>query len=246
MTESNDPDRKAPLKLSPGKLELKKTVETGQVRQSFSHGRSKVVTVEVRKKRTFATGAGGVLHEVKDGPRPPEFEPMVPPVALQEAGEAVAVHPPLHDLTLGEKATRVRALQDAMRAEEESRRRAADEELRRSLDEEARIERGRKSRPRPKRPLPSKRRRPKPRKPRRPRRPSRRRRFRQPARLRPPRLRLRLRPRPRRRLRPPRRAPRRPPRKTRKRTAASGPAVPPRTSRCRWSSGPSRAVAKAS
>ncbi len=138
MTESNDPDRKAPLKLSPGKLELKKTVETGQVRQSFSHGRSKVVTVEVRKKRTFATGAGGVLHEVKDGPRPPEFEPMVPPVALQEAGEAVAVHPPLHDLTLGEKATRVRALQDAMRAEEESRRRAADEELRRSLDEEAR------------------------------------------------------------------------------------------------------------
>ena len=69
-------DRKAPLKLSPGKLELKKTVETGQVRQSFSHGRSKVVTVEVRKKRTFAAGAGGVLHEVKDGPRPPEFEPL--------------------------------------------------------------------------------------------------------------------------------------------------------------------------
>ena len=57
MTESNDQDRKAPLKLSPGKLELKKTVETGQVRQSFSHGRSKVVTVEVKKKRTFAADA---------------------------------------------------------------------------------------------------------------------------------------------------------------------------------------------
>ena len=30
--------------------------ETGQVRQSFSHGRSKTVTVEVRKKRTVLPG----------------------------------------------------------------------------------------------------------------------------------------------------------------------------------------------
>ncbi len=68
-------ERKAPIKLAPGKLELKKTVETGQVRQSFSHGRSKVVTVEVRKKRTFAPGAGGALQEVKELPRAPEAEP---------------------------------------------------------------------------------------------------------------------------------------------------------------------------
>ncbi len=138
MTESNDPDRKAPLKLSPGKLELKKTVETGQVRQSFSHGRSKVVTVEVRKKRTFTTGAGGVLQEVKDGPRPPEFEPAQPPAPVPEVEVASAAHPPLHDLTSGEKATRVRALQDALKAEEEAKRRATEDELRRRLDEEAR------------------------------------------------------------------------------------------------------------
>ncbi len=56
MNESNDQDRKAPLRLTPGKLELKKTVETGQVRQSFSHGRSKTVTVEVRKKAYFRGG----------------------------------------------------------------------------------------------------------------------------------------------------------------------------------------------
>ena len=129
MTESNDQDRKTPLKLSPGKLELKKTVETGQVRQSFSHGRSKVVTVEVRKKRTFATGAGGVLHEVKDGPRPAEFEPPPP------AGVVHEDHP-LHDLTTGEKAARVRALQDAMKADEEARRRAAEDDRRRAAEEE--------------------------------------------------------------------------------------------------------------
>ena len=54
------------LRLSrPGKLELKKTVESGQVRQNFSHGRSKVVTVEVRKKRTFAPTQGGDMSEVQ-------------------------------------------------------------------------------------------------------------------------------------------------------------------------------------
>ncbi|MCR9257896.1 MAG: translation initiation factor IF-2 [Alphaproteobacteria bacterium] len=38
-----------------GKLSLNKTVDAGQVRQSFSHGRSKQVQVEVRKKRTIST-----------------------------------------------------------------------------------------------------------------------------------------------------------------------------------------------
>lgn len=67
-TTNKDDDQKKPLTLSrPGRLELKKTVETGQIRQSFSHGRSKAVTVEVRKKRTFAPGEGGSMTEVKPG-----------------------------------------------------------------------------------------------------------------------------------------------------------------------------------
>jgi len=68
MSETKDQDRKAPLKLTqPGKLELKKTVETGQVRQSFSHGRSKVVTVEVRKKRTIHPGQGEAHEQGAQG-----------------------------------------------------------------------------------------------------------------------------------------------------------------------------------
>ena len=52
MTENKDTDKKMTLGLSrPGQLELRKTVEGGQVRQSFSHGRSKTVQVEVKKKR---------------------------------------------------------------------------------------------------------------------------------------------------------------------------------------------------
>jgi translation initiation factor IF-2 len=52
MTEANEQEQKRPLSLrSSGTLGLRRPVETGQVRQSFSHGRSKQVTVEVRKKR---------------------------------------------------------------------------------------------------------------------------------------------------------------------------------------------------
>ena len=64
-TTTSKDNKKEPLKLSrPGRLELRKTVETGQVRQSFSHGRSKAVTVEVKRKRTFAPGEGGRMTEV--------------------------------------------------------------------------------------------------------------------------------------------------------------------------------------
>ena len=53
MSDQNEQDAaKSRLSLRPGgRLELGKTVDAGSVRQSFSHGRSKVVQVEVLKKR---------------------------------------------------------------------------------------------------------------------------------------------------------------------------------------------------
>ena len=36
-----------------GKLQLKKTFNAGQIKQSFSHGRSRSVSVEVQKKKNF-------------------------------------------------------------------------------------------------------------------------------------------------------------------------------------------------
>ncbi|BAE52875.1 translation initiation factor IF-2 [Paramagnetospirillum magneticum] len=134
MSDSQDQDRKAPLKLTqPGKLELKKTVETGQVRQSFSHGRSKVVTVEVRKKRTF-TSAGGAMHEIKDGVHSVAEADLAAAVAKVEAASRAAS---AHDLTTGEKAARAKALQDALRHEEEVRARAEEEAIRHAAEEEA-------------------------------------------------------------------------------------------------------------
>ena len=57
--QEHEQEQKRPLTLgrSGTRLELRRPVETGQVRQSFSHGRSKTVTVEVRKKRTVLPGA---------------------------------------------------------------------------------------------------------------------------------------------------------------------------------------------
>ncbi|MBI4185170.1 MAG: translation initiation factor IF-2 [Proteobacteria bacterium] len=145
MTESKEQEPKGRLRLSrPGRLELQKTVEAGQVRQSFSHGRSKVVTVEVRKKRAFAPGAGGRMTRLTEAEE-------AHPEAEAEAGARPAI-----GLTSGEKAARVRALADAQRAREapgveaehealpepaaaeEEARRQAEEEARRQAEEEER------------------------------------------------------------------------------------------------------------
>ena len=74
MTDSNEQETKRPLSLARpgGRLELKKPIDagSGQVRQSFPHGRSKTVTVEVKKKRAI------------EPPRPghPTAEAVVTPV----------------------------------------------------------------------------------------------------------------------------------------------------------------------
>ncbi|MDA0306683.1 MAG: translation initiation factor IF-2 [Proteobacteria bacterium] len=114
MAETKEQKKGKKLGLSrPGTLELKKTVETGQVRQSFSHGRSKMVTVEVRKKRTFALDAGGKMAEVTDAP---VEEEQAPEEAAPEVSKPTPEAPPLsggRTLTNEEKASRARALEDA-------------------------------------------------------------------------------------------------------------------------------------
>ncbi len=146
MNDQDQERKTTPLKLSqPGKLELKKTVESGQVRQSFSHGRSKVVTVEVRKKRTFAPGAGGAMHEVRESEEaaapevttaPPQQSAATPAQILHE--EDLKAHGISHDLTSQEKQARVRALHDAMvRAEEDQRHRAEEEVAQREAEQAA-------------------------------------------------------------------------------------------------------------
>ena len=118
MSEQRESDSKKLGLSRPGRLELKKTVETGQVRQSFPHGRSKAVTVEVKRKRTFAQDAGGALHEVK---APPVDAAQARADAAHEEAEKL-----FRTLTDEEKAARMRALKSA----------AADEAAKKKIDQE--------------------------------------------------------------------------------------------------------------
>jgi translation initiation factor IF-2 len=148
LSDTKDQDGKARLSLRPaGRLELGRTVDAGSVRQSFSHGRSKVVQVEVRKKRAPGT--------------PPPTTPAAgaPSGGGRPTGGGGRSQggAPSRALTASELATRQRVLADQQRdsarreaeareqekisilsAAEEARRR--EDEARRAAEEQARLD----------------------------------------------------------------------------------------------------------
>jgi translation initiation factor IF-2 len=121
MTDNTEQEKR-PLSLGrPGsRLELRKPIETGQVRQSFPHGRSKTVQVEVRKKRATTPGPGE-----KAEPATAKEAPAAPAVPTTPAAAPVVRRVVLpHGLTAEERAHRARALRGAIRADEEAKRQA--------------------------------------------------------------------------------------------------------------------------
>ena len=127
MSETTEKDKSAKLSLSrPGKLELKKTVESGAVRQSFSHGRSKMVQVERKTKRTFALDSGGHMAEVKTAKAPDAILEVKDEVVIEPIAPAVE-ESNLQSLTDEEKAGRQRALEEAKKYEEK-RKEAAEKD----------------------------------------------------------------------------------------------------------------------
>ena len=116
MSSDTDTPTRKPLKLSSsGTLELKKTVDGGQVRQSFPHGRTKTVAVEVKKKRTYATGAAAVTGKVAEPA--PEVEVKAPTPA--PAAPVVEVDTrPHHTLTNQERQNRLKVLEQAKKDED--------------------------------------------------------------------------------------------------------------------------------
>ena len=126
MTESNDQDRKKEVLhlAGKGKLELKKTVDAGSVRQSFSHGRSKTVTVEVKRKRTIEKGAApGVADGGAAARRAAEGLPV-----KGGSGRGARGGGAVRQLTKEERDARVRAIRGLL-AEEERRATVAEEEV---------------------------------------------------------------------------------------------------------------------
>ncbi|HEX3535260.1 MAG TPA: translation initiation factor IF-2 [Stellaceae bacterium] len=145
MAEANEQDQteqeqKRPLTLrTGGTLGLRRPVETGQVRQSFSHGRSKQVTVEVRKKRVIGPGSAPEPARAEPGATVARAEPAVSePISAPRTEPARRPTGVPRQLTAEETAARVRAVQDAAKADVEARRRAALAEADRRREEEER------------------------------------------------------------------------------------------------------------
>ncbi|MCE2565480.1 translation initiation factor IF-2 [Komagataeibacter sp. FNDCF1] len=132
MSEGNDQDQgKGRLSLRPaGRREVGRTVDAGSVRQSFSHGRSKVVQVEVRKKRGAGaagngSGPAGGRAGGRGGRALTAAELATRQRVLEEQRNAAIQRE--KEAREQEKITILSAAEEARRQEEENARRAEEE-----------------------------------------------------------------------------------------------------------------------
>ena len=137
MVDTKTPGDKT-LSVPTKTLSLKPRVETGTVRQSFSHGRTKQVEVEKRgKRRVGGDGPAAEPHapepvvaKAKAATPAPVARPAAPPAAPRNNSGVV-----LRTLTEDERSARASALADAKIRDVEERRIAEEEAKRRSSRE---------------------------------------------------------------------------------------------------------------
>ena len=136
-------------------LGLKRTVETGKVKQSFSHGRSNTVVVEVKKRRIL--GRPGEAPPV-EAPKPepvaeapkPAPKPAAPPPRRPSAADDITARKEVQARLLREaEESRLTALEEARRRDERKRTEQGEEERRRAEEnrkaEEAAVEEARRA-----------------------------------------------------------------------------------------------------
>ncbi len=83
-----------------GKLQLKKTFNAGQIKQSFSHGRSRSVSVEVKRKRTLSSLKN---EENKVNQSVPASDQSEESLAISQVSKSDSKQQPKADLTKEEK-----------------------------------------------------------------------------------------------------------------------------------------------
>ncbi|SOC13601.1 translation initiation factor IF-2 [Stappia indica] len=146
MSETKNPGDKT-ISMERKTLGLKRSgVEQGTVRQSFSHGRTKAVVVEKKKRRVVLPGEGGKPEAEAEAPRAPAPQQRRPDVEPQPVPQRRAEPAPqrprggniLRTLTEDEAAARQQALIEAQRRDAEDRKRREEEERLRAIEEERR------------------------------------------------------------------------------------------------------------
>ncbi len=154
MSETGNSDKTVTAAPPKATLHLKRPVEQGTVRQSFSHGRSKAVVVE-KVKRRILTPAEAAAAARSAPAAPAAAPPPAAPSALTASARPAPVAPAkptappppktgvvLPTLSAEQREARARALIDARASEEEDRRRQeADAGARREREARDRLER---------------------------------------------------------------------------------------------------------
>ncbi len=132
----NDTDGKKPLGLRGGS-------RPGQVKQSFSHGRTKNVVVETKRKRVVVPKPGAAAASPGDGKKPIGGDPTKRPAGISDAE--------LERRMKALAAARANAADEAKQREEDEKAREEERELRRrELEEKERDEREREEKARKK------------------------------------------------------------------------------------------------
>ncbi len=128
MSDSND----TPRERKP--LGIKRSLDAGEVKQTFSHGRTNKVVVEVKRRRVIGkpgeTPAPASAPEPVAAPPPPPPPPPQPKKKAAPAGETPQER--VARLQREAEEERLRLTEEATRREAEERARAAEEEKRRA------------------------------------------------------------------------------------------------------------------
>ena len=143
MSETNDTENRGS---AGGKtLSLRRNVGQGSVKQNFSHGRSKTVVVETKRKRVLTPGSAPEADAAAPAAPRPAATPPKPMEAAPKPAAPVAKPAPERDresvvlrtLSPGEQDARVKALADARIREQERTVREAEEAHLRAEEEAA-------------------------------------------------------------------------------------------------------------
>ena len=136
INETEDKTTRGPKKMT---LNLRRTVESGHVRQSFSHGRSKSVLVEKKKRRTVG-GTSSAQAAEEAAPKAANTQALETsvPRGRDQSAEQRRSGVVLRALSDEEKDARLKALQDSRVREAEERERARVDAERREVTENVR------------------------------------------------------------------------------------------------------------
>ena len=137
----SETDNKPTLGRKP--LGLKRSVEAGEVKQTFSHGRTNKVVVEVKRRKLIGKpGSEGVVEAKVEAPAPaptPAPQPVAPPPPPRKPAAPAGETPQERVARLQREAEeeRLRWAEEARRREEDERLQALEEQRRRAEENRA-------------------------------------------------------------------------------------------------------------